>query len=70
MLNVSVPSVKRATVVRDHGVPELQAKVAKGDGNGSQRRQVSATVPFAGRPAIFVRIEAAEAGGLVRASAV
>jgi N6-adenosine-specific RNA methylase IME4 len=31
MLNVSVPSVKRAAVVRDHGVPELQAKVASGD---------------------------------------
>lgn len=31
MLNVSVPSVKRATVVRDHGVPELQQKVAKGE---------------------------------------
>lgn len=30
MLNVSVPSVQRATVVLDHGVTELQDKVAKG----------------------------------------
>ncbi len=30
LLNVSVPSVQRATVVRDHAVPELQAKVASG----------------------------------------
>lgn len=30
MLNVSVPSVQRAAVVRDHGVPELQKKVASG----------------------------------------
>lgn len=30
MLNVSVPSVQRATVVRDHGIPELQEKVATG----------------------------------------
>jgi hypothetical protein len=30
MLNVSVPSIQRATVVRDHGVKELQDRVASG----------------------------------------
>ena len=30
MMNVSERAVQRATVVRDHGVPELQAKVASG----------------------------------------
>jgi N6-adenosine-specific RNA methylase IME4/ParB-like chromosome segregation protein Spo0J len=41
MLNVSPSSVDRARVVRDHGVPELQEKVAKGEVSPSAAADVS-----------------------------
>lgn len=45
MLNISEKSVRRAAVVRDHGVPELQALVARGDLRGQDPARCSARRP-------------------------
>lgn len=45
LLNVSRRGVQNAAVVRDHGVPELQALVARGDLRGQDPARCSARRP-------------------------